>query len=495
MAFWPFSRAAKPVVYSAQELQLKLVEVATTQSPQKLKKFCEVNQAQITTHAGEMNVLPIAIRSNPTQSQRFVQGLGTAAQCMAEQLGDDTLWNVLVGNVASNPMLRADAFVEQISERMDRLEYDGLISECRTLIEEFARLEGGEVRQYRALLHGRLGELLFHSGKVDDSEGEMRQALLLCREIGDDIGVRTYLNNLIEVARYQGKRDSALQLAELWYQELHRQGAIDLLPIAQRHVRVLRQGEPACRIVCRHERQLLELSEIHPSAGNKYEFEFARNRPSLRRATQLTEQGMKLAADGKLSEAHELFLSAMEVDPHDPNPLYQDGMALLEMGLYGAARDAFEKVEELAPGWFRCRADRWLSGQLETGALCPQAFRIIRILDDGGLDPATAAKIAKEAVGQFPECATIWLHLGEALINKDKDTALLAFRSGLKHAEEPDVESRLLCALAGLLPADSGERRQLVEKAVSIEGSLVAQAVAHILKITAPHHAEPACEN
>lgn len=482
MGFWPFSRTAKVVVYTPQELQQKLVEVATTQSPEKLKQFCDANRKQIVAQVSQMNVLPVTVRSDPAQAQRFVQGLGMAAHCMAEQLGDMTLWNVLVGNVESNPLLRADAFSEQVSERMDRLEYEALIAECRKLIDEFARFKGGDVQHYQAVLHGRLGELFFHSGSVDEAEREMRTALSICREIGDNVGIRTYLSNLIEAARYQGKHDSALEIAEEWQQELLRQGASDLLPTAQRQLKVLRQGEPACRIVCRQQHELLELDEVRPSAGVRYEFEFARNRPSLRRATKLTDDGMKLGAEGKFSEAHELFLAAMEVDPHDPNPRYQDGMALMEMGFYGAAREAFETVEELAPGWFRCRSDRWLASQLESGAMSPETFRAIRLLDDGGLEPEAAAKFAHAAVRQFPECATLWLHLGEALISSDQGAAELALREGLKHAEEPDVRSRLLCALAGILPTESRERLELVEEAVSIDGSLVAQAVAHFLR-------------
>jgi len=46
---------------------------------------------------------------------------------------------------------------------------------------------------------------------------------------------------------------------------------------------------------------------------------------------------------------------------------------------------------------------------------------------------------------------------------------------------EPDLESRLLCALAGLLPKESTERSELVKRAISLEGSLVAWATAAIM--------------
>lgn len=44
-----------------------------------------------------------------------------------------------------------------------------------------------------------------------------------------------------------------------------------------------------------------------------------------------------------------------------------------------------------------------------------------------------------------------------------------------------DLESRLLCALAGRLPVDEPERRELVARAVNLNGSLVALATARLM--------------
>ncbi len=45
----------------------------------------------------------------------------------------------------------------------------------------------------------------------------------------------------------------------------------------------------------------------------------------------------------------------MRRQPHDPDPPYQSGMRLLELGAYTKARESFEEVERVAPGWFRSR--------------------------------------------------------------------------------------------------------------------------------------------
>jgi hypothetical protein len=108
-----------------------------------------------------------------------------------------------------------------------------------------------------------------------------------------------------------------------------------------------------------------------------------------------------------------------------------------------------------------------------------EEFQILRALDDGALPPAQAAALAEQAVERFPEFAPPYLFLGN--YSRDEGRAREAFRRGLELVEEPDLESRLLCSLAGRLPIDAPERRQLVERAVSLNGSLVAAATARIM--------------
>jgi len=103
----------------------------------------------------------------------------------------------------------------------------------------------------------------------------------------------------------------------------------------------------------------------------------------------------------------------------------------------------------------------------------------LRVLDDGGLPPAQATSLVKQAVERFPEFAPLYLFLGN--YSRDEQDAMAAYRKGLELVDEPDLESRLLCALAGRISADSPERRQLVERAVSLNGSLVAVATARLM--------------
>ena len=65
------------------------------------------------------------------------------------------------------------------------------------------------------------------------------------------------------------------------------------------------------------------------------------------------------------------------------------------------------------------------------------------------------------------------------------DEAEAAYRRGLAIAEEPDVQTRLLVALAGST-ADSTERVRLLHEAMDLGGNLVAAAMASVLLRASP---------
>jgi tetratricopeptide (TPR) repeat protein len=189
-----------------------------------------------------------------------------------------------------------------------------------------------------------------------------------------------------------------------------------------------------------------------------------------------------LASSGNLADALEKFHQATEIDRHDPDPVYQSGVCLLEMGAYGKAREAFEEVERIAPAWFRCRSDRWLAASLEDGTVTDEEFRVLRVLEDGGLPQAEAIEIAKHAVKRYASFAPLYLILGDLHRNQDDNArAGACYRKGLELVTEPDLESRLLCAAASPLPKESTERAELVRRALSLKGNLVARSTAALM--------------
>jgi tetratricopeptide (TPR) repeat protein len=160
------------------------------------------------------------------------------------------------------------------------------------------------------------------------------------------------------------------------------------------------------------------------------------------------------------------------------------GVCLLDLGAYAQAREAFVQVERLAPGWFRCRSDRWLADGLDTGTITDTEYHLLRILDDSQLPREEAMQIARKAIDDFPAFAPFYLALGDLERNQGNRTkAIELYRRGLELVGEPDLESRLLCAVAGLLPADSTERADFVTRLHTLDGSLVSQASARLMQL------------
>jgi tetratricopeptide (TPR) repeat protein len=423
---------------------------------------------------------PDGILANPAAMEVYIQRLGAVAQCLAKQCGAPELWNKLTGTPESNPFVKWERWYAELPQRAERLEHPALVQEARRLITETHHLQGTAARQNEAFLCGRLGELYFHSGQVRDAIEPFRAAIDLCQKLGDFEGEAIHLNNVLESYRYLGETAEALQTGEqLVVQSQQRGRPTDDLKKRLDHIAA---GEPLCRIVCCRDGREMELSEVSNVTEGRYDFQFRRNRLSLQMCMVLTRQGNELATSARLADALEKYDAATEVDPFDPDPVYQSGMCLLELGAYGKAREAFEKVERLAPGWFRCRTDRWLAESLESGAVSDEEFRLLRMLDDGGLPQQKALPLASKAAEEYPAFTPFQLILGQLLHNQGNNRqAEIHYRKGLELAAEPDLESRLLCALAGVLPKESSERQELVKRALLLKGSLVAQATALLI--------------
>lgn len=483
MRFWPFKRKETESL-SPTEMRERLIATAASGDRQKLLAACQQYKAQVAANVDLMCKAPDGMKTDGVSLQHYIQCLGAVAECLAKECGAPELWNRLCGTPANNPLLRWEAWFAELPQRAEKLEHPALIAEARQFIAEAPRFQGQTARQNEAFLYGRLAELLFHSGKVAESIEPWQAALKLCREMNDIEGQKIYLNNLLEAHRYLGKLEEAVGFGEDVIALAVKHG-LDCGPI-RKQVRLMRQGEPLCRVVFAADNgKEFELAEFIPKSEGHYQFLFRRNRLSLQMATVLVRHGNELASSGKLADAIEKYQAAMEVDPYDPDPVYQTGMCLMEMGLYAKARESYDEVERLAPGWFRCRFDRWLAEKLDLGEVSDNEFRTLRILEDGGLPPEQSKPIAIQAVAKYPQFAPFQLFLGDIHHNLgDNDEAIACYRKGLELVSEPDLESRLLCALAGTLPVDSPEKKVLVQRAVSLKGSLVASAMTAFIPIT-----------
>jgi tetratricopeptide (TPR) repeat protein len=190
---------------------------------------------------------------------------------------------------------------------------------------------------------------------------------------------------------------------------------------------------------------------------------------------------MEEGSRGNAESALRLFREAASVDPFDPAPHYQAGVAQMILERAADAAEEFRATEERAPGWFQCRSDLWLAEQIATGTLPYAVSSALRALEEGGQTPPDRLRLAELAVSK---CGLAPFHHqhGRALQALDRlPEAAMTIRQGLRVAQEPDIRTRLLVDLAGVLPAGP-ERKALLQEAAALQGNLVAAAQAAFLE-------------
>lgn len=221
-----------------------------------------------------------------------------------------------------------------------------------------------------------------------------------------------------------------------------------------------------------------EVDEVRPVGDVRVQFVFERNRITLRLATVHTERGEELGSAGRHEEALAAFREAATADPFDPHSRYLEAFTLLCLGHFADAADAYRRVEELAPGWFQCRADLWIADQLALGRLDEQDFAALHLLEDGPAPPAEKVAMAERLLARRPDLPPAHLYLGKNLARAGREAdARAALRAGLAVDPDPDVRTRLLAEL-GTLTEDAAEREGLYREAVALSGNLVAAASA-----------------
>jgi tetratricopeptide (TPR) repeat protein len=343
------------------------------------------------------------------------------------------------------------------------------------------------VNELLPLTLGFLGECHFHGGEAERALDPFREALRLCEEHQDGEGFVAYLGDLYEVCRYLGDHRGAAEHADRLADGFD---GDDGDPVQERlwraRARIARTAPPQCRAVVLLDERQYELDALPDLANARLQIAFERDRLALRPAVELTARGMELASKGEYERALAALRSAANADPHDPQSRYQEGLVLLTLERHAEAVTAYEAVEMRAPGWFHCRADLWLARQIAAGHLDHGAFLAVRSLVDGALAPSERVRLARQALGRYPKLPALHLALGDALRALEQgEEARAAYREGLGHAEEPDVKTRLLVALGGSLPAGE-EQRSLLEQAITLNGNLVAAAMAQTILHLSP---------
>jgi len=481
MGFFDFLFKSKPKPVPPDVLREQLFDLVARNDLAGLEQLCRQHADAIAQHFPGWRTVPEPARGDARQFERYAQGLIAVAQLFAEKLGQPGLVALLQGEPGGNPLERWKTAMLAARDEMQRLDFDKAAQHLSRELAAVRGLSGDAARQMLVITLGTLGECHFQQGNGREAEAVTREALEACRAQGDQDGVRTYLRNLYEIHRYLGEGAKAAACAEELSRHLAAAGDAVQARRFEFLARLSREGEPLNRVVAEVKGQLYELDALPSNLDGNVRFQFARNRPTLAKVTALTSRGMNLASLGQFAEAREAFERAAALDPHDPAPRYQLGVALMDQERPADAATHFQAVETLAPGWFQCRADLWMSQQIAEKKLPYEAYIMVRALESRA-PPEQKVALIRQAVEQLPRLAPLYLELGkECTALGQAEDARAALDRGLACAEEPDIRTRLLVQRALLEPVRAPDRLRRLEEAVALDGNRVAAAMARVL--------------
>lgn len=472
-----FGKGDAPIT-APDRLRDELFAAVRAGDARRLERLARTNQTAVLEHFRAWQRVPDAVRADSGAIQGYVHCMVTVAQVFAEKLGRPELMAALSGPAQSNPLTKWQTALRQARELMDACRY----AEARALLTDALidsrGMSGTGVDTYLPITRGYLAESHFQSGSADQAVPHLEQALALCEQSGDREGIAAYLGSLFEAHRFLGQGERAAGYADRMAAFLDAQGAARDSARWRTRARIVRVGEPLNRVVAVVNGATFEIDEVKPVGDVRVQFVFERNRVTLRPASVRTERGQELGSAGRHEEALAALREAAASDPFDPHCRYLEAFTLLHLGHFADATDAYRRVEELAPGWFHCRADLWVAEQLALGRLDERDFAALHLLEDGPAPPGEKVTMAELLLARRPGLPPAHLHLGKNLARAGREAnARAALRAGLAADPDPDVRTRLLSELGTLTDADD-ERAGYYREAVALNGNLVAAASA-----------------
>lgn len=465
------------------DLRTRLFAAAAAGDLRRVEQLSRAHRDLVVANFPAWQKIPEPLRADPPALQNYGRGLVTVAQLFAERLGDVSLLQRLIGPPQDNPLVRWQDRLGKAQALIEELNYAQAKSLLTDLLADVRGLQGSGVDNLLPITLGRLAECHFHLGEAEQSVPLFEQALAHCERTGDLEGVQAYLGSLYNVHRWLGRPGPAAAAAHRLADLLEAEGQHDEAEQHREQAERVAAGEPPNRVVAVVGDRTCELDELDGTV-TQIRFVFQRDRLTLRPASEWTRRGEQLGSAGDHAEALEAFTRAAAADPHDPHSRYLAAFTLLHLRRYAEAVPLYDEVERLAPGWFHCRANRWLAGQLAAGAVDHETFRALHLLQDGKLPPAKQLACAEQALSRNPDLPLLHLHHARALAELGrKPEALAALRRGLAADPEPDARTRLLVELAGATD-DPAERDAALRDAEALAGNLVAAAMARFLRRT-----------
>lgn len=210
-------------------------------------------------------------------------------------------------------------------------------------------------------------------------------------------------------------------------------------------------------------------------------FNFLRNRLALPPSRYYCNLASLQQSRGEYATAAINLRKATTLDQYDPEPWYNLGVVYLHQEKSDEALEAFNKAEELAPGWYDIIHYKWIAKSMSAAKFDLHIFQVIYVLTHGRLTAPQRIAACEKLLTSGHKLPILMLHLGMAYqqVEGKLDTAENAFRGGLLLTDDldDDVKTRLLFNLAVCVTTPE-EKNKLLNEAKELGGNLTTVAMA-----------------
>jgi tetratricopeptide (TPR) repeat protein len=401
----------QPPTQADTALRDAVITAASSKDFATLATLCKANTQAIRGSFEDWLICPAEIKDNAAAMQRYVEGLFLVAT-LFKQLGDETLMRAIT-TPDENPMSGWEGDLKEAERLVEAGHPAGAATLLEATLASTEGMRGTGIDHYRPRILGRLGIALYRAGDWRRGADATRRALALCKEAGDEEGVRAYTANL------------------------------DVIEQRRQFVLLNVDGR--------------DVSE--PVTG-KFRYEIRGGEPVPPEAETLHQQGRAAGARGDYEEALQTLTEAATLAPYWPYPVYDRAFTHLLLNDLDAALADYQRTVQLAPRGFFMALTALDTLQREAKGEFPRGLFLAFLRLEEVADPVRRRDILHQLVEQQPRFAPAWLKC--ALLAEGPPARLEAIERGLAANPDPETKGLLLTNKALTLRA-AGNRDAAVQ--------------------------------
>jgi tetratricopeptide (TPR) repeat protein len=184
------------IIMQKQAIWNLLQDANASENITQFAQICHANSDLIERYFDDWRVVPENIRNNESAINKYGQTLISIATYFNTELGRPALINALQGKEAENPFEKLSNVLNVADELAQEQKFQEAIDYVCSFLESVKELTGNGIHRINALCFGRLGDMYYRIGDIENALNYNNYALVSCFQYGDVEGIFNYFENL-----------------------------------------------------------------------------------------------------------------------------------------------------------------------------------------------------------------------------------------------------------------------------------------------------------